>query len=133
MDLKLFLPSHRRLRWSASANYYPSNYGANNATQIGLPASLVNQFPEPRRFPYITASNYQTLGESGSNIWFAPSTTLSFAPTLSMIRGRHNIRAGFDFRLMHLGNYQSAFAGGTTGRGALTTVATRYTGLFCDS
>jgi len=30
-----------------------------------------------------------------------------------MIRGRHNIRAGFDFRLMHLGNYQSAFAGGT--------------------
>jgi hypothetical protein len=105
-DLRLSLN-----RWTQ--NYYPSNYGANNATQIGLPASLVNQFPEPRRFPYITASNYQTLGESSSNIWFAPSTTLSFAPTLSMIRGRHSIKAGFDFRLMHLGNYQSAFAGGT--------------------
>jgi hypothetical protein len=98
-------------RWTQ--NYYPPNYGTNNATQIGLPASLVNQFPEPRRFPYLTASNYQTLGESGSNIWFAPSTTLSLAPTLSLIRGRHSLKAGIDLRLMHLGNYQSAFAGST--------------------
>ena len=78
---------------------------------IGLPASLVNQFEEPGRFPYITASNYQYFGESSSNIWYAPSTNLSFAPTLALIRGRHSIKAGLDFRLMHLANYQSAFAG----------------------
>ena len=106
LDLRLSLN-----RWTQ--NYYPPNYGTNNATQIGLPASLVNQFPEPRRFPYMTASNYQSLGESGSNIWFAPSTNISFAPTVSLIRGRQSIKAGIDFRLMHLANYQPAFAGGT--------------------
>jgi hypothetical protein len=99
-------------RWTQ--NYYPPDYGpSSGATNIGLPASLVSQFEEPGRFPYITATNYQTLGESGSNIWFAPSSNWGFAPTLALIRGRHTLKAGIDFRLMHLANYQSAFAGGT--------------------
>ena len=55
-------------RWTQ--NYAPKDYNAQTGAQaIGLPASLVNQFEEPFRFPYITASNYQYLGESSSNIW----------------------------------------------------------------
>src|SRR5206468_8416427 len=60
-------------RWTQ--NYSPKDYStATGAQAIGLPASLVNQFEEPFRFPYITASNYQYMGESSSNIWYAPST-----------------------------------------------------------
>ncbi len=101
-------------RWTQ--NYAPQTYNATTgAVNLGLPASLVNQFEEPGRFPYITAANYQYLGESSSNIWFAPSTNWSIGPTISLVRGRHYIKGGLDFRLMHLANYQSAYAGGTFG------------------
>ena len=90
----------------------------------------MSQFEEPGRFPYITAANYQYLGESSSNIWYAPSTNWSLAPTLSRIRGRHSLKTGLDFRLMHLANYQSAFAGGTF---AFDQTFTRANYLTADS
>ena len=116
-------------RWTQ--NYAPKDYStATGAQAIGLPASLVSQFEEPFRFPYITASNYQYLGESGSNIWYAPSTNWGLAATLSLTRGRHYIRTGLDFRLMHLANYQSAFAGSTF---AFDQTFTRANYLTADS
>jgi Carboxypeptidase regulatory-like domain/TonB-dependent Receptor Plug Domain len=116
-------------RWTQ--NYSPQVYNASTgALALGLPASLVNQFEEPYRFPYITAANYQYVGESSSNIWFAPSTNWSFAPTLSIVRGRHYIKVGLDFRLMHLANYQPAFAGGTF---AFDQTFTRANYLTADS
>lgn len=116
-------------RWTQ--NYAPKDYNAQTGAQaIGLPASLVNHFEEPFRFPYITASNYQYIGESGSNIWYAPSTNWGLAGTLSLIRGRHYIKTGIDFRLMHLANYQSAFAGSTF---AFDQTFTRANYLTADS
>ncbi|MGH9666244.1 MAG: hypothetical protein ACRD9L_17595, partial [Bryobacteraceae bacterium] len=94
-------------------NYEPPDYGSYNATAIGWPASLVDRFPESRRFPYFTLTNYRSLGSSGSNIWLAPTTTISLQPSLALVRGRQIIKAGFDYRLIHLANYPSAFAGGT--------------------
>ncbi|MEO7143091.1 MAG: TonB-dependent receptor, partial [Bryobacteraceae bacterium] len=79
-------------------DYQPPNYGSYNATAIGWPASLVSQFPEPRRFPYFTLSNYQSLGSSGSNIWLAPTTTISLQPSIALQHGRHIIKAGLDYR-----------------------------------
>jgi len=116
-------------RWTQ--NYAPKVYNSSvGAETIGLPASLVNQFEEPGRFPYITAANYQYMGESSSNIWYAPSTNWSLAPTFSLIRGRHYIKVGVDMRLMHLANYQSAFAGGTF---AFDQTFTRANYLTADS
>lgn len=116
-------------RWTQ--NYAPSVYNPSvGAASLGLPASLVSQFEEPGRFPYITAANYQYMGESSSNIWYAPSTNWSLAPTVSRVQGRHYIKAGLDFRLMHLANYQSAYAGGTF---AFDQTFTRANYLTADS
>lgn len=116
-------------RWTQ--NYAPQVYNASTGAEaLGLPASLVSQFEEPSRFPYITATNYQYLGESSSNIWYAPSTNWSLAPTFSLVRGRHYIKIGIDLRLMHLANYQSAFAGGTF---AFDQTFTRANYLTADS
>ncbi len=115
-------------RWTQ--NYIAPNYGSNNGTVIGWPQSLVSQFPESGRFPYFTLANYQTLGESSSNIWFAPTTTWSLQPNVAMTIGRHIIKAGLDFRLIHLSNYQSAFAGGTA---AFDQGFTRANYLTADS
>ena len=116
-------------RWTQ--NYAPQVYNASTgAATIGLPSSLVNQFEEPGRFPYITASNYQYLGESSSNVWFAPSTNWSIEPTYTLVKGRHYIKAGLDLRLMHLANYQSAYAGGTF---AFDQTFTRANYLTADS
>ena len=116
-------------RWTQ--NYSPQVYDSSTGAQaLGLPASLVNHFEEPSRFPYITASNYQYMGESSSNIWYAPSTNWSLAPTISLVRGRQYIKAGLDFRLMHLANYQSAYAGSTF---AFDQTFTRANYLTADS
>ncbi len=115
-------------RWTQ--NYVPPNFGPNNGTVIGWPQSLVSEFPEPGRFPYFTLANYQSLGESGSNVWFAPTTTISLQPNIATTHGRHSIKAGLDFRLIHLSNYQSAFAGGTA---AFDQGFTRANYLTADS
>lgn len=116
-------------RWTQ--NYRPKVYDASvGAVTLGLPASLVNQFEEPGRFPYITAANYQYLGESSGNIWYAPSTNWSISPTVSRVQRRHYIKAGLDFRLMHLGPYQSAYAGGTF---AFSQTFTRANYLTADT
>ena len=93
-------------------NYIPTNWGEFNATSIGWPQSLVNQFEEPNRVPYVTATNFKSIGSSASNIWLSPTTTIAIAPTLSTTRGRHSIKAGIDYRWTRYANYQSAFAGG---------------------
>lgn len=116
-------------RWTQ--NYHPEVYTPSVGPEtLGLPASLVNQFEEPGRFPYITAANYQYLGESSGNIWYAPSTNWSLAPTVARVQGRHYLKAGLDLRLMHLANYQSAYAGGTF---AFDQTFTRANYLTADS
>jgi len=111
-------------RWTQ--NFLPQNYGSFNASQIGQPAATVSQFQEQARFPYITltaspASNFpnsagtaqfQYLGESSGNIYFAPTTTITAAPTIIYTHGRQTIRAGLDYRWTRFASYQGAFAGG---------------------
>lgn len=100
-------------RWTQ--NYAPPNYGVFNGTQIGLPAATVALFQEPQRFPYVSASSYQYLGNASGNIWFAPTTTLTLAPTLNIIKGRQAFKFGLDYRWTRFASYQGAFGGGTFG------------------
>src|SRR5215471_4768903 len=94
-------------------NYVPMNYGSYDATVIGWPKSLIDQFEEPGRFPYLTLSSYKSIGSSASNIWLAPTTTIALAPTFSTIHGRHALKMGLEYRWIRYGNYQSTWAGGT--------------------
>jgi hypothetical protein len=134
-DSVTVLNSSATLDLRASVNrwlqdYKPPNWGSNNGTAVGWPQSLVSQFPEPGRFPYFTLASYQNLGGSSSNIWYAPTTTISLQPTLVLIHDRHNIKTGLDYRLIHLSNYPSAFAGGAA---AFDQAFTRSNYLTQDS
>jgi hypothetical protein len=115
-------------RWEQ--NYRPMNWGSYNATVIGWPQSLLNQFEEPNRFPYITITNYKSIGSSSSNIWQAPTTTIAVAPTFTAIRGRHALKMGLDYRWTRYADYQSTWAGGTL---AFTDGFTRNNYLTQDS
>jgi hypothetical protein len=133
-SLTLFGPT-RTLDLRASVtrwiqNYIPTNWGEFNATSIGWPQTLVNQFEEPNRVPYLTFANYKSIGSSASNIWLSPTTTIAIAPTFSAIHGRHNIKTGLDYRWTRYANYQSAFAGGTL---AFDTGFTRMNYLTQDA
>lgn len=111
-------------RWTQ--NFLPTSYGSFDATQLGMPAATVNQFQEKPRFPYVTltaspASNfpnsggtaqYQYIGESSGNIYFAPTTALTFEPTIIWTKGRQTIKSGIDVRWTRFASYQGAFGGG---------------------
>ena len=94
-------------------DYKPTNWGSYDATVLGWPKSLVSQFPEPNRFPYLNINSYKALGSSVNNVWLAPTTTFAVAPSITMIRGRHSLKTGLDYRLTRYANYQSTWAGGT--------------------
>ena len=93
-------------------NYQPPTWGTINGTAVGWSQALVNSFPEPNRFPRFNFASYQSLGAGASNIVYAPSTTFAISPTLVLSRGKHVIKTGLDFRVMHLSSYNSAYAGG---------------------
>jgi hypothetical protein len=94
-------------------NYLPTNYGSFNGTQIGWSQSFVDELPNSARFPYIVPTSYQTLGNSASNIWWAPTNTITLAPTITFVRGRHSIKVGLDYRWTLFSTYQGAYGGGT--------------------
>jgi hypothetical protein len=107
-------------RWTQ--NFLPQAWGSFNDTQLGFPAATVAQFQEPQRFPYVTAANYQYLGESSGNIWFAPTTAFTVAPTLNLIKGRQSIKFGLDYRWTRYASFTGFAAGGQF------VIDTRFTG-----
>ena len=112
-------------RWTQS--FLPSNYGSFDLTQVGVPAAQVAQFQEKSRFPYITltqspiaaasfpnsagTAQYQYLGESSGNIYFAPTTAITAEPTVIWTKGRQTIKGGFDYRWTRFASYQGAYGG----------------------
>jgi hypothetical protein len=115
-------------RWTQ--NFQPVTWGQFNDTQLGLPAATVKQFQEPQRFPYVTATSYQYLGESSGNIWFAPTTAITGAPTVILTKGRETIKFGLDWRYTLFDSFTGYAAGGTF---AITTGFTQKNYLTADS
>ncbi len=97
------------LRWVQ--DYKPTTWGDYNASVIGFPQSLIDQFAEPNRFPSFTINSYKYLGPSSGNIWFTGDNVIALQPTLSTVHGRHSWKIGLDFRWTRYANYQSVGTG----------------------
>jgi hypothetical protein len=91
------------------AAYRQHVYGF-NATQLGFPASFSNARPDPIP-PRITLEQYPT--DFGTrNQRYNVSTTISFQPSLSWIRGKHSFRFGGDIRDIRLNPASGSFVWG---------------------
>lgn len=90
----------------------PSSALAYDPTQLGLSSTLVNELPLKHGFPNINFDMQQQTAATGNgyNNWLAmsrdfyymPDDSYSVAPTATWTKGKHNLRAGLDFRISHL-------------------------------
>jgi len=101
-------------RWleNKDPSRYPGgNQGWTNATQLGWPSALVNQLPDPSRVPRFEPELYGPMGTAPGQTNFEPTNTLSIHPNVALVRGRHTIKAGLDFRVVRYARQVSAYAG----------------------
>jgi hypothetical protein len=83
-----------------------------DSTTLGWPSSLVSQFPAQAlggSFPVINVDQFATLSRGTSP---NRNRNYSLQPNLSLVRGRHNIRSGFDMRWTNVFNENYNNAGG---------------------
>lgn len=82
---------------------------------FGFPASLVAQLPRPDAFPQIAIEGATTMGQSSGNSDYEGSNIISVVPNIVLIRGKHTIKAGLDFRqtrnaLIQLGSAAGSYS-----------------------
>jgi hypothetical protein len=66
-------------------------------TQLGFPRALAQQAQE-LYFPTFSVGNYSGVGSVGNDKFFLGAETYSLVPQLTLIRGRHTMKIGGDFR-----------------------------------
>lgn len=91
--------------------FLPDELRAFRATEIGWPQSLVNQLPGADRLPYFSVSGYSSLGND--QVSFEPTNVFSFQPNVVLMRGRHAIKGGLDFRITRWTRYRPGMSGGS--------------------
>jgi hypothetical protein len=118
-------------RWQ---EYLPGYAHQFSATEWGWPKSFVDQLPiraqsgtrkyptrilfhqrtaklpGPVRVPYVAPDGYESLG-SNSYI-YEPTNVFSLQPNFALIRSRHTIKTGLDFRVTRFTNQRPDYAGG---------------------
>ncbi len=118
-------------RWQEFLPGVATNF---SATEWGWPKSLVDQLPirgwfgtrkyptrilfyqrtaqlpGASRVPFIAPDGYRSLG-SNSYI-FEPTNVFSLQPNFALIRGRHSVKTGLDFRVSRFTNLRPDYAGG---------------------
>jgi TonB dependent receptor len=79
--------------------------GQDYMSQLGFASPFISQLTNAstNHFPYITASGFISLG-SASQGWSDVTHTLAYQPNITVVRGQHTMRAGFDMRLEQYAN-----------------------------
>ncbi len=100
-----------------------------NIGSLGFPQSLVSQIPRAlSQFPYITMSNLYTLGVQDNNSFYVHASK-NVSATVSKFVGRHNLKAGFDYRrIKAAGNDANDAAGDYAFNGIFTRSAPTSSG-----
>jgi hypothetical protein len=78
----------------------PENYGV-DLTALGFSATTVKQLPVQDYFGTYSFSGYSNLGGTGSQ---SITNTVAFQPQVSMVRGAHTLKAGFEARWVQFAN-----------------------------
>jgi len=110
-------------------NYtYESSQGYNLAG-LGFPSSLVNQVPRAlAQFPYVSMSNLMPLAASDNNSFYVHASH-NFSANIAKYVGRHNLKAGFDYRkIVTAGNDANNAAGDYTFNGIFSKSAPTSSG-----
>jgi hypothetical protein len=89
-------------------NYLNNSLGF-QATTLGLPASL-NAAGGTDLFPVFSPAGYVGLGNNGNR--HNAFMTYSLLSSITMVRGQHTIKAGFDGRLIRVNDHESADSSG---------------------
>lgn len=111
-------------------NYtYESSQGYSIAN-LGFPSSLVSQIPRSlSQFPYVSMSNLMPLGGSDNNSFYVHASN-NFSTNVAKYVGRHNLKAGFDYRdIRTAGNDANNAAGDYAFNGIFTKSAPTSSGL----
>ncbi|HKE28351.1 MAG TPA: carboxypeptidase-like regulatory domain-containing protein [Bryobacteraceae bacterium] len=88
-----------------------SMYDPIDISALGLPKSFVGQLQIPDTYPQFTFENYLQTGISQWDI--IPSETYSAQAGMNHSLGKHSLKYGFEFRLMHYANFGRSNASGT--------------------
>jgi hypothetical protein len=89
------------LRWGFNRFFttsFPTSSAGFDLTTLGLPASLAAATPDPA-FPAVAMGQLASFG--GGTTTRDVFYSRSFNATISRFRGRHSLKAGFDFRTLH--------------------------------
>lgn len=78
----------------------PPNSGV-DLTALGFNESTIRQLPAPDFFGIYNFTGYTKLGGIGSH---GITNTMAFQPQLSMVRGAHTLKAGFEARWVQFAN-----------------------------
>jgi len=116
------------LRWGfnryPNVTYQLASQGI-DLTKLGFPQSLVSQLPYDA-FPSISMSDMYSFGAGGYSATHYYSH--SFSGSVSKFAGRHNLKAGFDYRGIHVAGRPTvtpgaySFSSGFTSASATSTV-----------
>ena len=88
-----------------------SVYSPIDISSLGLPSSFVRQLQMPDAYPQFTFENYL---QTGINQWdITPSDTYSAQVGVTHILGKHTLKYGVEYRLMHYAGLLRGNASGT--------------------
>ncbi|WP_446743179.1 carboxypeptidase regulatory-like domain-containing protein [Silvibacterium acidisoli] len=108
-----------RLGFARTLYYYLNTSLGFDATQLGLPGSIDSAPGATNLFPVFSPSGYTGLGNNGNRK--NSFMTYSLLSSLTLVRGSHTFKFGFDGRMIRVNDHESADSSGNFSFGTTYT------------